>query len=119
VEDNDVNQLVAVGILEHLGYTTEIAGNGVEALAMMSLSSYDAVLMDCQMPEMDGYTATMRIREIEGDRTRTPVVAMTAGVTQEDRERCLAAGMDDFVPKPVSPRDLDVALSRRISTSRT
>jgi two-component system sensor histidine kinase/response regulator len=119
VEDNDVNQLVAVGILEHLGYTTEIAGNGMEALALMSLSSYDAVLMDCQMPEMDGYTATMRIREIEGDRTRTPVIAMTAGVTQEDRGRCLAAGMDDFVPKPVSPRDLDVALSRRRSTSRT
>ena len=112
VEDSFTNQLVAVGILEHLGYSTEVAGNGIEALAAMARTSFGAVLMDCQMPEMDGYEATAEIRLREGSQRHTPVIAMTASVTVGDRERCLAAGMDDYVPKPVHPDDLVIALNR-------
>jgi two-component system sensor histidine kinase/response regulator len=112
VEDNHVNQLVAVGILEHLGYSTEVAGNGLEALTSWSRTVFGAVLMDCQMPEMDGYDATREIRRLEGDGPRTPVIAMTAGVTEGERERCLLAGMDDYVSKPVSPSELDATLTR-------
>ena len=112
VEDNDVNQLVAVGILEHLGYTTEVAGNGREALAAHARTRFDAMLMDCQMPEMDGYAATQEIRRLEGRGARTPIIAMTAGVSEGEREHCLVAGMDDYVSKPVSPKDLGAALMR-------
>ena len=112
VEDNHVNQLVAVGILEHLGYSTEVAGNGLEALTSWSRTVFGAVLMDCQMPEMDGYDATREIRRLEGNGPRTPVIAMTAGVTEGERERCLLAGMDDYVSKPVSPSELDATLTR-------
>ncbi|GEP32329.1 hypothetical protein NSZ01_00970 [Nocardioides szechwanensis] len=112
VEDSFTNQLVAVGILEHLGYSTEVAANGIEALAAMARTDFGAVLMDCQMPEMDGYEATAEIRRREGADRHTPVIAMTASVTAGDRERCLAAGMDDYVPKPVHPDDLVIALNR-------
>jgi CheY-like chemotaxis protein len=112
VEDNHVNQMVAVGILEHLGFTAEIAGNGIEALAALARGSFAAVLMDCRMPEMDGYDATEELRRIEGMGPRTPVIAMTAGVATGERERCLASGMDDYVSKPVSPQELDIALVR-------
>ena len=120
VEDNHVNQMVAVGILEHLGYTTEVAGNGIEALTSIARSPFDAVVMDCQMPEMDGYTATREIRRLEGALgRRTPVIAMTAGVTDGEREKGLEAGMDDFVAKPVSPMDLDATLARWLPASLT
>ena len=112
VEDNYVNQMVAVGILEHLGFTTEVAGNGIEALAALARRTFAAVLMDCRMPEMDGYDATEELRRIEGAGRRTPVIAMTAGVATGERERCLASGMDDYVSKPVSPQELDIALVR-------
>ncbi|MCW2791326.1 MAG: ATP-binding region, ATPase domain protein [Nocardioides sp.] len=117
VEDNEVNQLVAVGILEHLGYTTELAANGLEALQAFGRSRFAAVLMDCQMPEMDGYDATREIRMMEGAERHTPVIAMTAGVARGERERCLAAGMDDYVPKPVNPDDLEKTLGRWLPTS--
>jgi CheY-like chemotaxis protein len=117
VEDNHVNQLVAVGILEHLGYSTEVAGNGIEALTAVAQRTFDAVLMDCQMPELDGYAATEELRRTEAPGRRTPVIAMTAGVSQGERERCRAAGMDDFVPKPVSPDALDTVLARWLPTS--
>jgi two-component system sensor histidine kinase/response regulator len=117
VEDNHVNQLVAVGILEYLGYTTEVAGNGLEALVSLARTPFAAVLMDCQMPEMDGFAATTEIRRIERNGVRVPVIAMTAGVTEGERERCFSAGMDDFVAKPVSPEELGATLARWISTS--
>ncbi len=112
VEDNHVNQLVAVAILEDLGFSTEVAGNGLEALVSFGRNPFVAVLMDCQMPEMDGYAATQGIRRIEGSGPRTPVIAMTAGVGTGERERCLAAGMDDYLSKPVNPNDLNATLSR-------
>jgi CheY-like chemotaxis protein len=112
VEDNHINQLVAVAILEALGFSTEVAGNGREALASYGSQPFDAVLMDCQMPEMDGYAATQRIRRIEGPGSRTPVIAMTAGVGAGERERCLVAGMDDYLTKPVNTNELNAALSR-------
>jgi two-component system, sensor histidine kinase and response regulator len=112
VEDNHVNQLVAVAMLEHLGFTTEVAGNGLEALESHARTAFVTILMDCQMPEMDGYAATQEIRRIEGRGPRTPVIAMTAGVGDSERELCQLAGMDDYISKPVSMADLDATLSR-------
>jgi signal transduction histidine kinase/DNA-binding response OmpR family regulator len=111
-EDNHVNQLVAVRTLERLGYRVDVAGNGLEAIQALRLASYDVVLMDCQMPEMDGFTATVEIRRLEGSARHTPIVALTANAMAEDRERCLAAGMDDHVSKPFNIEDLKVILAR-------
>jgi signal transduction histidine kinase/ActR/RegA family two-component response regulator len=109
VEDNEVNARVAARVLERLGYEAEIAGDGREAVAACERRAFDAVLMDCQMPEMDGLEATARIRAVEGAR-RTPIVALTAGA--EERARCLAAGMDDLLPKPFTARQLQRLLDR-------
>jgi two-component system sensor histidine kinase/response regulator len=111
-EDNEVNQKVAVRLLEKLGYRVEVADNGREAVEACERSPYDAVLMDGQMPGMDGFEATRRIREREGDTRHTPVIAMTASAMKGDRERCLEAGMDDYVSKPVTPESLQAALTR-------
>ncbi len=112
-EDNGVNQMVAVGILEKLGFRADVAANGHEVLtAMERRSDYVAVLMDCQMPEMDGFEATLALRAREGQDRRTPVIAMTAAAMDEDRDLAMAAGMDDFVLKPVTTADLENALSR-------
>ncbi|WP_148572479.1 response regulator [Nocardioides caldifontis] len=116
VEDNEINQLVTCGLLEHLGYGHQVVENGREALAALAATRFDAVLMDCQMPEMDGYAATRRLRAREGTGPRTPVIAMTAGVTEGDRERCFDAGMDDYVSKPVEVADLAVALTRWVTS---
>uniref|UniRef100_UPI003F4B4029 response regulator n=1 Tax=Nocardioides sp. SYSU DS0663 TaxID=3416445 RepID=UPI003F4B4029 len=116
VEDSEINQLVAVGILSARGYTCEVASDGAEALAMLAERAYDAVLMDCQMPVLDGYDATAELRRREGEGWRTPVVAVTAGVTDGERERCFAAGMDDFVAKPVNPDELDDVLRRWVGS---
>ncbi|MFZ5996878.1 MAG: response regulator [Nitrospirota bacterium] len=112
-EDNLVNQEVARHILETLGCTVVIAANGKEALDELQKKSYDIVLMDCQMPEMDGFEATKAIRAAEGvGGRRVPVIAMTAHALQGDRERCLAAGMDDYISKPVHPDRLREVISR-------
>jgi CheY-like chemotaxis protein len=110
-EDNQVNQKVVVRVLNKLGYRPEVAANGVEALEALALRDFDVVLMDMQMPEMDGLEATRRIRARNGPRPW--IIAMTASAMEEDRRRCLEAGMDDFLSKPVAPLDLAEALERR------
>jgi CheY-like chemotaxis protein len=112
VEDNHVNQLVATGMLAALGHTADSAEDGVAALAALERASYDVVLMDVQMPRMDGYEATREIRAREGDGARTLVVAMTANAVAGERERCLEAGMDDFLTKPVDLEHLTRTLAR-------
>jgi CheY-like chemotaxis protein len=112
-EDNSVNQKVALRILERLGCKADAVGNGIEAIAALQMAAYDVVLMDVQMPEMDGFEATSRIRARErGSSRRVPIVAMTAHAMAGDRERCLAAGMDDYVSKPVAIGDLVAAIYR-------
>ncbi|MEU1572624.1 response regulator [Streptomyces collinus] len=117
VEDNEINQMVAQGLLTRLGYSTDIAADGAQALLMTQEHSYQAVLMDCQMPQMDGYTATRELRRREGDHGHLPVIAMTAGALAEDREKCTAAGMDDYISKPVSADELEQALARWVHTA--
>ena len=110
-EDNPVNQRVASHMLNKLGYRCDIASNGKEAVEMLVQLPYDLVLMDCQMPEMDGYMATRSIREREGATgRRTPIIAMTANAMREDRARCLDAGMDGFIPKPIALEELETAM---------
>jgi signal transduction histidine kinase/DNA-binding response OmpR family regulator len=112
-EDNVTNRLLAVKLLERMGYRTDIATNGVEALAAVKLRQYDVVLMDCLMPEMDGYEATRQLRELERrGAPRIRIIAMTANAMREDRERCLACGMDDYLTKPVRREELSGALER-------
>ena len=116
VEDNAVNQRVIEAMLAKRGFEVECAGNGREALSMLAVRPYALVFMDCQMPEMDGYAATMAIRSRESGSERLPIVAMTAHAMKGDRERCLAAGMDDYLSKPLRPDELDAALERWLGT---
>ena len=117
VDDNLVNQKVAGAMLAKLGLSYDLAGNGVEAVRCVGNKDYALVLMDVEMPEMDGITATRRIRDREAleGRARLPIIAMTANALQEDRERCLAAGMDGYVAKPISRKTLQDELNRVFS----
>jgi hypothetical protein len=142
VEDNPVNQKLALRLLKKFGYEVEVAGNGREALELLHQQSYDGILMDCQMPEMDGFEATKEIRRREAQLSvtseqlpegkavaalqlttdnwqlatgRVPIIALTANATQGDRERCLEAGMDDYLTKPISPPALKETLQRWLS----
>ena len=111
-EDNEVNQLVIERMLTKRGVEVDIAGDGLEALAKLQAGAYAAVFMDCQMPNLDGYATTGRIREREGAGKRLPVIALTAHAMKGDRERCLEAGMDDYLAKPLRPEELDTVLER-------
>ena len=108
-EDNIVNQKVASKLLEKFGCRVDVAANGEEAVRMAEDLPYALILMDCQMPEMDGYEATAAIRKMEKD---TPIIALTANAMEGDREKCLAAGMDDYLPKPINPEALNEMLDK-------
>jgi CheY-like chemotaxis protein/HPt (histidine-containing phosphotransfer) domain-containing protein len=121
VEDNSVNVEVALAMLENIGCAADSACNGLEALDALERSHYDVVLMDCEMPEMDGYRATREIRRRERDEAsqrRTPIIALTANATEGSRERCLESGMDDYLSKPFSRDRLAAALLRWLDGSR-
>jgi two-component system sensor histidine kinase/response regulator len=116
-EDNPVNQKVAVRMLDKLGYKADVVANGLEAIDALLRFPYDAVLMDCHMPELDGFEASQRIRELERRRdllVHTPIIAITANAMQGDRDRCLLAGMDDYVSKPIGIDQLRATLGKWI-----
>ncbi len=110
-EDNRTNQKVAIRMLEKMGFAADVAADGLQAVAMHAERPYDLILMDCQMPIMDGFEATATIRALEGPAAAVPIIALTANALDGDRERCLDAGMNDFVPKPIRKETLDAALT--------
>jgi CheY-like chemotaxis protein len=114
-EDNLTNQKVALRILEKIGYPAEAVANGKEVLAALERNSYDLILMDVQMPEMDGFESTAAIRRKEKETGHhIPIIAMTAHAMKGDRERCFKAGMDDYISKPVQPKELIAVIERRL-----
>jgi len=117
VEDNYLNQTVALGTLEALGYQADVAANGLDALQALERERYALVLMDCQMPEMDGYEVTAEIRRREAGVRHMPIIAMTANAMAGDREACLAAGMDDYISKPIDRKRLEDLLARWASAA--
>jgi two-component system sensor histidine kinase/response regulator len=116
-EDNVLNQRVARRMLEKRGFASDVVGTGRQAVEAVARGDYDVVLMDCQLPEMDGFAAAREIRLLCGRAGRIPIIAMTANALQGDRERCLAAGMSDYLAKPVVPADLDVVLKHWVAVA--
>jgi CheY-like chemotaxis protein len=111
-EDNPVNQLVIQGMLAKRGLMADVVATGIEALEVLDRERHAAVLMDVQMPELDGYETTRRMRAAENGSSRVPIIAMTAGALERDREAALEAGMDDYLAKPLRPEALDAVLER-------
>lgn len=118
VEDNLINQKVATLMLKHMGYHADIANNGSEAVALLDCNSYDLVLMDCLMPEMDGLEATRVIRSRGDFGATVPIIAMTANAFAEDRQACLAAGMSDYIAKPVREAELSAKLKHWLAREK-
>jgi len=119
VEDNAVNQRLAVRLIEKRGHRVSVASNGRRAIEVLEKESFDLVLMDVQMPEMDGFEATAAIRKREeATGTHTPVIALTAHAMKGDRERCLDAGMDGYLAKPIRSHELDQVLDKQIARRR-
>ena len=114
-----MNQKLALRLLERMGYDADVAGNGLEAIAAVEQSRYDVVLMDVQMPELDGLEATRRIRQRWPGDSGPRIVAMTANAMEGDREACLAAGMDDYISKPIAPEALGDALTAAAPSAAT
>jgi len=121
VEDNVINQQVAMRILKKLGFNPQVASNGKEAVIAVNNRDYDIIFMDCQMPEMDGYTATREIRKMEAENNKkhTPIIAMTAYALKGDKEKCVAAGMDDYVSKPFHVKTLTDILEAYLFQDKT
>lgn len=119
VEDNPINQKIALLMLEKIGCNVDVAANGIEALKALQLFSYDLIFMDCQMPEMDGYEATRRIRKLPRPISEIPIIALTANAFKEDQTKCIDAGMNDFVTKPVESSTLESKLNRYIKPVNT
>jgi two-component system sensor histidine kinase/response regulator len=123
VKDNRINQEVAKGVLKNFNLMIDVAANGLESLAALQFSakkySYSLIIMDCQMPEMDGYEATRQIREGKaGERYKDiPIVAMTANAMQGDREKCIGAGMNDYLTKPINPKEIYQILTKWLKTT--
>lgn len=119
VEDNPINQLFTKKALERLGFLVDVSGNGLEALAQVQRESYGVVLMDCQMPVMDGYEATRQIRKLGEDYKQVPIIALTAHALETDREKCLKAGMDDYMTKPFVGADLALFVTKWLAQKQT
>jgi len=118
-EDNAVNRLVAQRLLQKKGHTIAVAHNGREALERIRAEHFDIVLMDIQMPDLDGYAATAEIRKLEaGNGKHVPIIGVTAHAMEGDRERCLAAGMDGYVAKPIIPKQLYAEIERLTASQR-
>jgi two-component system, sensor histidine kinase and response regulator len=116
-EDNAVNQKLAVRLLERLGFLADVAANGMEAVRMAEKQHYDVILMDCQMPELDGYGATEEIRRREAGMEHTPIIAMTAHAMPENRTRCLNCGMTGFMTKPLSLAEFERVVVGAVAVS--
>jgi CheY-like chemotaxis protein len=113
-EDNPVNQLVIEAVLNNLGLEPEIVTNGIEALKRIKSTHIDLVLMDCHMPEMDGFETTRKIRSLSGEVKDVPIIALSASALDADRNACMDAGMDDFLSKPVQPDTLEKMISKYV-----
>jgi CheY-like chemotaxis protein len=118
-EDNLINQKVAVALLTRLGHSVSVAQDGLEALQAVEAENFDAILMDVQMPNMDGLEATRAIRNLPGGKGRLPIIAMTAGSSDDDAERSLAAGMDGHVGKPFDTRKIFALLEQCLKNRQT
>lgn len=118
-EDNPINQQVAIRILAKLGYHSDVVKNGSEALEAIKEKSYDLILMDCQMPEMDGYVATAEIRKLEqiNNKSPVPIIAVTAHSLESDREKCMTSGMNDYIPKPINIDQLATTIEKWLVVS--
>ena len=116
VEDNPTNQLVIKGLLKKMGYQFKAAENGLEALEILSKEKFDLILMDCQMPIMDGFEATEKIRAADQPYHNIPIIAVTANTSSDDRERCYQVGMCDFLEKPVKREKLKVSIEAQLSS---